>query len=72
MKLCKDCKHISRFWLVPWALGLAKCNSPQRKYGTNPVSGKRMYTSPAFCETSRSFTNYDCCGPFARFFEDKV
>ena len=64
LKLCKECKHSKRDWVLGWEY--AKCGAAQAS-GIDLVAGKTLYTS--YCSVQRNHSS--CCGKDAKFFEEK-
>lgn len=64
MKLCKNCAHGKRDWLLGWSF--AQCYATQN-VEQSPVHGRIKLKRYKYCEVQR-IPGPDCCGPGAEWF----
>ncbi len=68
-KLCRDCTHCAPAagMDAEWSYKLARCERSATV--SNPMTGREEHR---FCETERTSTAPEACGPEAKFFDHEV
>lgn len=63
-KLCKDCKHFKRDWILFFDRSFDKCLRKMEK--RSPITGK---AKPSFADIQRD--HFFLCGPEGKYWEAK-